>query len=125
MNAKSVMCILCYILAIYGLIILIRKIMSRSEKNKEKSWSYYVEPYAFEKCNKCGLFSCDKACSKSYCGLSQKDIKNKFTSSMESTLLTCPAYIQDCKDYYSSKGQSFPQNVKLGCLTPNMREAML
>ena len=47
MNAKSVMCILCYILAIYGLIILIRKIMSRSEKNKEKRWSYYVEPYRY------------------------------------------------------------------------------
>jgi hypothetical protein len=46
-DAKSIMCVLCYILAIYGLIILIRKIMSRSEKNKEKSWSYYVEPYEY------------------------------------------------------------------------------
>ncbi len=47
-NAKSIGMILCYILAIYGLIILIRKIMNRSEKNKEKSWSYYVEPYRYD-----------------------------------------------------------------------------
>ncbi len=44
-NAKSIGIVLCYILAIYGLIILIRKILNREEKNKSKTWSYYVEPY--------------------------------------------------------------------------------
>jgi hypothetical protein len=46
-NAKSIGIILCYILAIYGLIILIRKILNREEKNKSKTWSYYVEPYRY------------------------------------------------------------------------------
>ena len=119
------MYVLCSILAIYGIIILIRKIMNRSEKNKEGKWSYYIEPYAFGKCNKCGLFSCDKACKKKYCGYTQKDIKNKYNDSMTPVLSTCPDYIQDCKDYYASLGQSFPQSFKTGCLTQNMREAML
>ncbi len=53
MNTKSVMCVLCSILAIYGIIILIRKIMNRSEKNKEGKWSYYIEPYRWLGCKKC------------------------------------------------------------------------
>ena len=48
-NAKSIGIILCYILAIYGLIILIRKILNRKEKNPKGTWSYYGEPYRYRR----------------------------------------------------------------------------
>ncbi len=42
---KSILAILCYILALYGLIVLIRKIMS---DDKDKKW--FSENYRYEAC---------------------------------------------------------------------------
>ncbi len=44
-NMKMLLKIICCIFAIYGILILVRKIANREDKNKEKKWSYYVEPF--------------------------------------------------------------------------------
>ena len=45
-NAKTIGMALVCLLAIYGVIILIRKIMSdKTEDQKSKGWKYYIEPY--------------------------------------------------------------------------------
>ncbi len=126
-DGKTLLSILCCLLAVYGVIILVRKVLNRKEKNTKSTWSYYVEPYRYaaQKCECKSRFGVKYGCKKCYCGIKVNDIKNKYNETMKSTLVTCPNYIQDCKDYYSSRGLSFPQSVEKGCLTQNMREAIL
>jgi len=47
-NSEKILMILCCIFALYGLFILVRKIVNRSEKNKDGKWSYYIEPFYYE-----------------------------------------------------------------------------
>jgi len=83
------------LLAIYGLAILIRKIIS---DKKDKSLGYFVEPYAAQECScKKGFFG-GKKCKKCYCGTEIDNLLNgKLTPSERSNLQLCPEFLSDCK----------------------------
>ncbi len=100
MNAKSVMCVLCYILAIYGIIILIRKIMNRKEKNPEGKWSYYVEPYRGFGCKKCKECK-DKACLNYF--IEKAGGKDKLNAN--------PVLFQQLKECMTNRGSVTPDSI--------------
>jgi hypothetical protein len=110
------------ILALYGLIILGRKIMNRNdEQGKFKGLKYFAEPYSITgcSCNKKGFFGGCK--SGDCCSVPKEKLLSgtSLTDKEREALVYCPGYLDACKEHIISKNGQVPPNVVTACMNPS------
>ena len=114
--------VLACILAVYGLIILIRKIMNRdNDKGEFKGLKYFVEPYSATgcSCKKSGFLNLSKTCD--CCNIDKKKLLSgtSMSDAERRTLQLCPDYLEACKAHIMSKTGQIPANIATVCLNPS------
>ncbi len=113
------------ILALYGLIILGRKIMNRNTpEGKFKGLKYFIEPYSSIGCGckqtKGGLFNLQTITKCDCCNIDKKKLLSEtpLTDKEREALVYCPDFLDECKAYMKEKTGQIPANPTKDCLNP-------
>ena len=117
MKLNKPITILLAILAIYGLLILIRKLMNM----KDKSYTYLIEPYSTTgcSCNKKGFFGGCK--SGDCCNVPKEKLLSgaSLTEAERQALVACPGYLSACAKHIKERTGQLPPNVTTVCMNPS------
>jgi hypothetical protein len=123
MKLSKPITILLAVLALYGLFLLIRKLMNM----KDKSYTYLIEPYSTTgcSCNKKGFFGGCK--SGECCGVPKEKLLSgtSLTDKEREALVACPGYLDACAKHIKARTGQLPPNVVNACMNPSTIEEVV